>query len=163
MTDNVLTCPKCDREAGAQANRCPACGYDLKRYRQFIGAAKPADEWNTVSSEDLKRALLSDTRRQARLDAIFFGGIVIVTAGFALITLTGGVYGPVGQIDFLQFAGSVTGLAVALTLVWAGLRALSIIFTLPYIWRLLIQIADQQTELSAELRNNRVSETILPD
>jgi hypothetical protein len=143
LTDNVITCPKCDGEAGAQANRCPAYGYDLKRYRQFIGVAKPADVWATVPTEDLKRALLSDTRRPARLDMIFFGGIVIVTAGFALITLTSGAYGPVGQIDFLQFAGSVTGLAVALTLVWAGLRALSIIFNLPYLWRWLIEAWSQ--------------------
>ncbi len=163
MIDALITCPKCNRKVAAQAKRCPTCGYDLKRYRQFIGAAKPADEWNTVSIEDLKRALLSDTRRQARLDVIFFGGIVIVTVGFALITLTSGSYGPVGQIDFLQFAGSVIGLAVALTLVWAGLRALSIIFNISYIWRLLIQIADQQAELLAEVRNGRDSETILPD
>ncbi len=163
MIDAMITCPRCNRNVAAQAKRCPTCGYDLKRYRQCIGAAKPADEWNTASIEELKRALLSDTRRQARLDVIFFGGIVIVTVGFALITRTSGSYGPVGQIDFLQFAGSVIGLAVALTLVWAGLRALSIIFNIPYIWRLLIQIADQQAELLAEIRNGRDSETILPD
>jgi hypothetical protein len=163
MTGAMITCPKCDREVAGQADRCPACGYDLKRYRRIVGAAKPVDAWNATSLEDLKRALQFDTRRQARLDMIYFGGMVIVTAGFALITLTSGSYGPIGQIDFLQFAGSVTGLAVALILLWVGLRAVGIILNLPYIWQLLIKIADQQTELLAEVQNSRTSETTRPD
>jgi hypothetical protein len=163
VTDAMITCPKCDREVAAQANRCPACGYDLKRYRRLSDAAKPADAWDAASVEDLKRAMLFDTRRQARLDMIFFGSVVIVTAGYALVTLTSGSYGPIGQIDFLQFAGSVIGLAVALMLIWVGLRAVGMIFYLPYIWQLLIKIAHQQAELLAEVRNSRTLEKTRPD
>ncbi len=134
-------------------------GFDLKHYRRLIDEAKPADHKTTASVEGLKRALLFDIRRQARMETIFFGGIVIVTTGFAVISLTSGLYGPIGQIDFYQFAGSVIGLAVALTLIWVGLRAVSMIFNLPYVWQLLIKIADQQEELLAELRSTRTPGT----
>ena len=163
MADNVMMCPKCDREVAAQVKRCPTCGFDLEHYRRLMNPPQTEPVWPDISVEEIKRALLVDTRRQILLGKVYIIGSAIVTVIFVWLNLSSGAYGPPGQIDFSRFSESATSLVVPLMLIGAVLYALGLISNLPYVWQLLIKIAEQQAEVLNELRRDHTSEPTPPE